>query len=78
MLTLKIATPEKEIYNQETSKVIVKTLEGEISIYPNHLPYLSIIKDGYVKLEDETIEIKSGSIILDDNNIVTILIENQA
>lgn len=45
-LFLEIITPEKLIYKDEVSEVVVPTVNGEIAILPNHINLLAQIKPG--------------------------------
>lgn len=74
MIKLKVATPEKKIYDQEVEKVTVKTVMGEITILPRHIPLLSAISNGYVILDGEKVEITSGTLVVKSNSTVEILI----
>ncbi len=77
MLKVTIASPKGILLETETEVVIAKTINGEVSFYPNHLPYLSTIDNGYIKVNNQTYEIDNGSILLDENNNVTILINRE-
>jgi len=48
MMHLKIAAPDKVIYNGEISKVTVPTEEGEITVLNNHQPLASVVKAGLI------------------------------
>lgn len=74
MLNVTITSPNGTIVNDTTDVVICKTINGEVSFYPQHLPYLSTIRNGYVKMNNNTYDIKCGSILLDENNNVTVLV----
>lgn len=50
MLHLKIITPDKEIYNTEVDKITCQTTDGEITILPHHVPFLSLLRDGVIML----------------------------
>jgi F-type H+-transporting ATPase subunit epsilon len=45
-LLLEIITPEKIIYKDEASEVIVPTEDGEITILPNHMNLLTKVNPG--------------------------------
>ena len=45
-IKLKIVTPEKLILEEEVDAVIVPTLEGEITILPEHIPIVAGLKSG--------------------------------
>lgn len=53
MLKFKIVTPEKTIYENEISQVSVPTMEGEVTILPNHIPLISILKAGELRFKDK-------------------------
>ena len=52
MLKFKIVTPEKTIYQNEIFQVSVPTVEGEVTILPNHIPLISILKAGELRFKD--------------------------
>lgn len=41
---LEIVTPERKVYTQDASMVIVKGVEGEMGILPNHVPLVTPLK----------------------------------
>ncbi|WP_010279002.1 F0F1 ATP synthase subunit epsilon [Paenibacillus senegalensis] len=52
---LEIVTPERKIYGEEVDMIVVKGVEGELGILPNHIPMVSPLKIGPVRIK------KSGS-----------------
>ena len=54
-LKLEIVTPEAKIYSEEVSMVTLPGSEGELGIYPNHVPLMTKIQAG------ELIAKKAGS-----------------
>ncbi len=50
-LELKIVTPEKVIYDAVCDSVSFPTVEGEITILPHHIPLISAIKPGELKIK---------------------------
>ncbi|MBI2038257.1 MAG: ATP synthase F1 subunit epsilon [Candidatus Magasanikbacteria bacterium] len=53
MLKFKIVTPEKTIYENEIFQVTIPTMEGEITVLPNHIPLISVLKAGELKFKDK-------------------------
>ena len=47
-LLLEIVTPERKVYAQDVNMVIVKALEGEMGVLPNHIPLVTPLKIGPV------------------------------
>ncbi len=76
----KIATPEKVIYENDILKVSIPTTTGEITILPHHIPLVSIVQAGELKVTDEmgeqVIAISSGFVEIKANNEVVILADN--
>lgn len=46
-----LSTPEATLFDGETSYVGVETPQGEIGIMANHLPVISLISPGVMKIE---------------------------
>lgn len=52
-IKLKIVTPEKVILEGEATQITLPTKEsGEITILPDHIPYLSILAPGLVEVKN--------------------------
>jgi len=51
LISLKILTSERTVYEDEVSKLILLTESGQIGILPNHCPLISIIKTGEIKIQ---------------------------
>jgi len=45
-LKLKIVTPEKVVLEETVDQVTLPTVEGEITILPDHIPLVSALKSG--------------------------------
>lgn len=70
MLNVKIASPSEKIFEGELDIITIQTTGGVVTILPNHIPFISTIKDGYIKFNDQTIIMKKGAIVLDvDGNL---------
>jgi len=52
-IELKIVTPEKVVYDAQVESVSFPTMEGEITILPNHVPLISALKPGELKIKKE-------------------------
>ena len=78
-MKLKIVAPERIFYEGDTSFLEFTTTEGDMGIYPNHIPLTAIIAPGILRIhENDTTKeaaLMSGFIqILQDS--VTILAES--
>lgn len=77
VIKFKIATPERVLLQEDILQVSVPTESGEITILPDHIPLVSILKPGVldVKRADNTVEViaVSGGFIEITSNQVVIL-----
>lgn len=78
LLTLDIVTQEKRLLTIETPRVTVDTVEGEITLLPNHVPLLTRLTEGLLRYDDEkgneeVIAIFGGFLEIDTDNKVTVL-----
>jgi F-type H+-transporting ATPase subunit epsilon len=49
-LTLEIVTPEARVYSDVIETVVIPTVEGEIGILPGHIPLLTQIEAGELRV----------------------------
>ncbi|MGE4546408.1 MAG: ATP synthase F1 subunit epsilon [Desulfurella sp.] len=71
-----IVTPEKLIASKEVDQVIAPGVVGEFGILPNHVPFISILDVGVVKLFYDNLQDKyvvAGGYLEFDNNAANIL-----
>lgn len=54
MLTLIIATPEREVYRDTVDSVSLPTVDGEITVLPNHIPLATILRAGELVIRQGT------------------------
>ena len=53
-LTLVITTPERIVYQDTVDSVSLPTIDGEITILPNHIPLVSVLKAGELTIRRGT------------------------
>lgn len=66
MIQFEITTPERVVYKDEIDSVTIPTKEGEITVLPNHIPLVAILKPGVLvvrKGEKENYMAVSGGFI---------------
>lgn len=72
-LTLEIVTPEAKVYSDTVDNVVVPTVEGEIGILPGHLPLLSQVADGELRVTKgndlETLVIGDGFVEIQGDKV---------
>src|SRR5881275_2174710 len=49
-LKLEIVTPEEKIYSEDVDMVTLPGSEGELGIYPQHVPVLTTLKPGELRI----------------------------
>ena|ERR1043166_9501892 len=49
-LKLEIVTPEEKIYSEDVDMVTLPGAEGELGVYPKHVPVLTTLKPGELRL----------------------------
>lgn len=49
-LTLEIVTPEARVYSDTIDTVVIPTVEGEIGILPGHIPLLTQVEHGELRV----------------------------
>ena len=78
VMKLKVITPDKQFYEGDVSMVELTTTEGDIGIYPEHIPLTAVVAPGVLKIHEGS-EVKEAALlsgfitIMPD--IVTILAE---
>ncbi|WP_343190324.1 ATP synthase F1 subunit epsilon [Buchnera aphidicola (Mollitrichosiphum nigrofasciatum)] len=50
MIHLKVISFKKKIFSNLVKKIIVTGVEGELGIYPKHIPFLTILKPSTLKI----------------------------
>ncbi len=80
MIHFKIVTPEKIIYQNEILQVSIPTMSGEITVLPNHIPLVSVLKAGELRIKDKDGEhnmaVSGGFLEVRGNNEIVILADH--
>ena len=71
---IEIVNPEKSFLSKENvSEVVVPAFEGEIGILKNHIPIISFLKPGIIKVftatEEEHYYVEDGIVEFKDNSL---------
>jgi len=76
-INLKIVTPERVVFEDSVDSISAMTENGEITILPNHIPLVSLLRAGEMRLKDgETnslLSVSTGLIEVRPGNQVIIL-----
>ena len=77
-LTLEIVTPEARVYSDTIDTVVIPTVDGEIGILPGHIPLLTQVEHGELRVGKgtETLHLAvSGGFAQIDGDKVSVLAE---
>ena len=78
-LTLEIVTPEAKVYSDTIDTVVIPTVEGEIGILPGHIPLLTQVGAGELRVvkngKTELLAVGNGFAEIDGDK-VSILAES--
>lgn len=47
---LRVVTAERDFYNDEVERIVVRTTEGDVGILANHVPYVAALGIGGLKI----------------------------
>jgi F-type H+-transporting ATPase subunit epsilon len=62
VMKLHVITPDREFYDGEVTMVELTTSEGEIGVYPAHIPLTAVVAPGVLKIH-EAGEVKKAALI---------------
>lgn len=78
-LYLTIVSQEKKLFSSSVDLITAPASEGEITILPNHIPLMSKLNYGELKITENSqhhsIAISKGFINIQPNNQVTIIVD---
>jgi F-type H+-transporting ATPase subunit epsilon len=78
-LILEIVTPEARVYSDTVESVVIPTVDGEIGILPGHIPLLTQVADGELRItkngRNDTLVVGDGFAEIHGDK-VSILAEN--
>ena len=76
-MNFKIVTPDGVIYEDAVEQVSLPTKSGEITVLPHHIPLISVIKAGEIRITKEGREVdlavSSGVLEVRESNEVIII-----
>ncbi len=75
-LSLEITTPERVVLKEEVDQVSLPTVDGEITVLPHHLPLVSVLKAGEVKIvrngKPEFMAVSGGFVQVQPDRVVVL------
>lgn len=78
MIKLKVVTPEKKVIEQEVYQATLPVVGGEVTLLPDHVPYIGALSAGEILLRSElngaeTSLATSGGFVEFHDNVLSIL-----
>ena len=70
---VEIISPDKSILKSETSEVILPSYEGEMGILKDHIPLITFLRPGVIKIKDKTEKkffVEEGTVEFAENNLL--------
>ena len=70
---LEIISPDRQVIKIETSEVIIPAYEGEIGILKDHIPLITFLRPGLVKIQGESDKkyfVEDGTVEFANNNLL--------
>lgn len=73
-LRLEIVTPERKVFEEDIDMVVVEGVEGQLGILPNHIPMLTALKIGPLRIKkdgkEEEIAVGGGFMEVTKNKVI--------
>lgn len=79
-MKVEVVSNEQHIFSGEAHFVVVPTMNGELGIYPQHIPIMSLVRPGVLRMKtpdssDEVLVAISGGLLEVQPDKLTILAE---
>lgn len=62
-LILSLVTPERKLLEESVAQVTLPTETGEVTILPDHIPYIATLKPGEARVETARGEVQSFAVL---------------
>ena len=80
-INFKIVTPERVVYESEIDQATIPTVQGEITILPNHISLVGVLKPGELMIkkgkEEIAMAVSGGMIEVAKNKVIVFLSVNK-
>ena len=71
--TVEIISPDRSIYKEEVSEVIIPSYEGELGILKDHIPLITFLRPGLIKIvsdNEKKFFVEDGTVEFVENNLL--------
>lgn len=77
-IRLEVVTPTRTVLSRDVEMVIARTVEGDIGVMAGHIPLVTVLQPGIMRLRDEAegdnkVAISGGFLEVSPDNKVTVL-----
>ena len=75
IFTVEIISPDNSIIETEASEVVIPSYEGEMGILKDHVPLITFLRPGFIKINNDAGEIfyvEDGTVEFTDNNLLVL------
>ena len=79
--TVEIISPERSIIKTHTSEVTIPSFEGEMGILKDHIPLITFLRPGIIKITDENEKkffVEDGTVEFANNNLLILTSNSKA
>lgn len=73
-----VSTHQGNLYNEQVEYIVVKSSEGEFAILEDHIPVISVIDEGFIKLvraENQFYVAVVNGLVEFHDNVATVLVQ---
>ncbi|HNW56115.1 MAG TPA: ATP synthase F1 subunit epsilon [bacterium] len=76
-IKFEVATPERVVYRNQVRQITLPAIEGDITVLPNHIPLVSLLRPGVAMLkmldgQTEYLAIQGGFVEISVNKVVVL------
>lgn len=75
-IKFKVVTPERTVFHDEIDQVTLPTTDGEVTVLPNHMPYITILGFGEIVLkkdgQESSLAVSGGFVEFNKNKMVVL------
>lgn len=75
-IKFKVVTPERTVFHDEIDQVTLPTTDGEVTVLPNHMPYITVLGFGEIVFkkdgQESSLAVSGGFVEFNKNKMVVL------
>jgi len=75
-IKFKVVTPERTVFHDEIDQVTLPTTDGEVTVLPNHMPYITVLGFGEIVFkkdgQESSLAVSGGFVEFNKNEMVVL------